>query len=138
MRTGCTVTSHPDEDYNCIAWAAGDTEIWWWPIAGHKPNYWPDEAPRSLTVEAFINAFATRRYTPCDTPNLEPGFEKVALYVDSQNVPKHMARQLANGKWSSRLGEHLDIEHPTLDGLEGNIYGKAKVFMRRPVSMDSQ
>jgi hypothetical protein len=28
------VTSPPDRFYNCIAWAAGDTEHLWWPDEG--------------------------------------------------------------------------------------------------------
>jgi hypothetical protein len=30
---GYKITSPDTTDYNCIAWAAGSTEEWWWPDA---------------------------------------------------------------------------------------------------------
>ena len=29
--TGYFVTSPATPEYNCIAWAAGETDRWWWP-----------------------------------------------------------------------------------------------------------
>lgn len=37
--------------------------------------------------------------------------------------PTHMARQLPDGTWSSKLGPNEDITHFTLDALES--YGRA-------------
>jgi hypothetical protein len=31
-RTGYRITSDATAEYNCIAWAAGQTHIPWWPI----------------------------------------------------------------------------------------------------------
>ena len=31
---------------------------------------------------------------------LEPGFEKIALYADNSGKPTHAARQLDNGRWT--------------------------------------
>jgi hypothetical protein len=126
-------TSPDDEKYNCIAWAADDTEHWWWPTAGDKPNYWPVGAPTEQTIDAFILAFATLRYTPCEHGHYEPGFEKIALYADQDNIPTHMAKQTRDGAWSSKIGEIIDIQHDTLDGLEGYHYGRVVQFLRRPV-----
>ena len=39
-RTGYQVTSPPDPVYNCIAWAAGRTDEWWWPDVGGF-EFWP-------------------------------------------------------------------------------------------------
>jgi len=113
------LTSPYDETYNCIAWAAGDVSNWWWPTPGSKPNYWPEGIPTVETVPAFIQAFASLGYVVCDDGSLEPGFDKVALYADEHGIPTHMAKQLPDGTWSSKIGELPDIQHDSLEGLEG-------------------
>jgi hypothetical protein len=126
------VTSPPDDVYNCIAWAAGATNDWWWPIGPGK-TYWPDGVPRLVTLEAFREAFATLGYVVCAGEELEPGFEKIALFADSQGVPQHVARQLPNGRWTSKLGKKEDIEHELHD-LAGTVYGSVVQIMKRPIS----
>ena len=61
----------------------------------------------------------------------EVGWEKVALYVDHDDVPTHMARQLRSGYWTSKLGQGIDITHDTVEALEGHCYGKATYYLRR-------
>ena len=51
--------------------------------------------------------------------SLEIGFEKVAIYSDAHG-PQHVARQLPDGKWTSKLGQQVDVEHSTLSVLEGD------------------
>ncbi len=126
-------TSDPEDDYNCIAWAAGDTEIRWWPV--DRPTmgvYWPLNPPED-TVEGFVAAFKTLGYERCEDGLLEDGFEKVALYIDAKGEPTHMARQLASGHWTSKIGVLDDIRHPTLDELCGDLYGTVECFMKRPI-----
>src|SRR5437016_6126236 len=110
--TGYVVTSPPDKKHNCIAWAAGDTTQWWWPTeAGSlRRVFWPPGVPREETLEAFRQAFATLGYMVCDDDRFEAGYEKVALFALA-GAPKHAARQLPNGRWTSKLGEWEDIEH---------------------------
>ena len=43
-----------------------------------------------------------------------------------------MARQLAAGDWTSKLGKEEDLTHHTLKSLEGNLYGTVLKFMKRP------
>jgi hypothetical protein len=50
------ITSPKSWQYNCVAWAAGITDAWWWPIPG---RYWPPDAPREETLGAFIAALGT-------------------------------------------------------------------------------
>ncbi len=121
------VTSPATWEYNCIAWAAGDTDAWWWPVPG---RYWPASVPREESLAAFLAAFATLGYAPCPTADLEPGLEKIALYAVG-NTPTHAARQLASGLWTSKLGPSLDIEHLTLDALAGGVYGDPVVVLAR-------
>jgi hypothetical protein len=126
------VTSPRDNDYNCIAWAAGDTRRWWWPSQSVGKEYWPPGVPRERTQAAFVAAFATVGYTVCEGDEPEAGFEKVALFADAQARPTHAARQLPNGSWTSKLGKAEDIEHRLRD-VEGLLYGVVVLVMRRPV-----
>lgn len=96
--------------------------------------YWPHGVPRQLTLEGYAQAFKTLGYTPCDTSEVESGFEKIAIYVDhNTGVPTHAARQLPDGKWTSKLGKLEDIEHETLEGLTGSAYGSVRVILRRKI-----
>lgn len=121
------ITSPQDENYNCIAWAAGEQGFWWWP-----GRFWPKDVPAAETRLAFVRAFATKGYEECAGSELEPGFEKISLY-EKMGRPKHAARQLPNGTWTSKLGLEYDISHE-LDGLSGKQYGKPVLFMRRPLA----
>ncbi len=129
--SGYQRTSPGDQVYNCIAWAAGATDAWWWPIGDHPRIYWPEGANREETLDAFRAAFAVQGYSECDSSTLEPGQEKIALFADSSGCPTHAARQLANGRWTSKLVEREDIEHELSD-LEGEVYGSVACFMKRP------
>ena len=51
--TSFRATSPADPIYNCIAWAAGDTSAWWWPLDDIRRFYWPANAPREITLAAF-------------------------------------------------------------------------------------
>jgi len=125
------VTSEEDFVYNCIAHAANRKDAWWWPDEG-EGIAWPEQVPMEETLEAFTDAYRTLGYEPCGGTDLELGFERVAIYVDSEGVPTHAARQLPNGKWTSKLGEWEDIEHDSLEALcEGN-YGTVRQILKRP------
>jgi hypothetical protein len=126
--TGGQVVSPANHRFNCIAWAAGDDTDWWWP--GHPGGHWPEGVPALETVAAFIQAFATLGYTPCAMGDLEEGLEKVALYAEA-GIVRHAARQLPTGRWTSKLGPNVDVEH-VLEGLEGPLYGTVSQFLQRP------
>ncbi|MCL1472282.1 DUF7689 domain-containing protein [Argonema antarcticum] len=129
VTTGYQITSSDTTDYNCIAWAAGSTEEWWWPDA-KSGDYWPPNILREESLTAFMMAYQTLGYEVCDNTFLEVGFEKIAIYV-LDGKPQHAARQLPNGKWTSKLGQYEDIEHNSLEGLEGSIYGEVACVMKR-------
>lgn len=125
--TGYEIASPRTPEYNCIAWAAGETSRFWWP---QEQAYWPPDVPRETTIDAFIEAFGTLGFSPCDRPDKERGIEKVALYAKGDE-PKHAARQLESGMWSSKLGRDVDINH-TLEGLAGHQYGDVVKILKRP------
>ncbi len=129
------ITSPADENYNCIAWAAGDSTAPWWP-ADPERAFWPAGVVDEETLDAFRQAFASVGYEICASEEWEPGFEKVALFTDARGVPKHAARQLPSGLWTSKLGALEDIAH-SLHDLEGTEYGKVAVTMKRPMSMNA-
>lgn len=125
------VTSAATPTYNCIACAAGEDFRWWWPTPGLY--YWPKAAPLEETVESFALAFQSLGYEKCDNADLEQGRDKVAIYAGDDNVPTHMARQLPNGKWTSKLGSDIDIEHMTPHEVEGPLYGRVVRFLKRQI-----
>lgn len=127
QRTGYAVTSPIDANYNCIAWAAGDVDRWWWP---NPDGYWPEDVPREETLEAFIAVYERFGYGVCDDGKVEEGFEKLAIYAVN-DVPTHAARQLSDGTWTSKLGEDHDISHFLPDGLFSATYGRVAVWMKR-------
>jgi len=134
------VTSRWTGTYNCIAHAAHDPKRKWWPVPeGSNDAFWP-KAPRRRTVRAFTLAFQTLGYEQCDNGDLEPSYEKVAIFVSDKatpenplDAPTHMARQLPCGRWTSKLGEKEDIAHDSLESLSGKIYGRAERFLKRPI-----
>jgi hypothetical protein len=140
--------------YNCIAWAAGDPRkrFWWWP---HPDAYWPFWIKtREQTIDCFVKTFHSLGYMVCSDSRLERAFEKVALYAIHHSqlqmpppqsaaeyrdwMPTHMARQLPDGVWTSKLGGSEDISHFTLDALESygplrvrDEYGCPVLYMKR-------
>src|SRR6266851_6783815 len=84
------VTSPKNDVYNCIAWAAKDTQVWWWPDPGGQ-LYWPAGVQRAEALSAFREAFESLGYSLCSNDGLEAGFEKIALFADGQGNPKHAA-----------------------------------------------
>ena len=124
------LTSPATIEYNCIAWAAGDTETWWWPDPFGQ-YFWPSEILREETIDVFVKAFEFLGYTICRDANYETGYEKVAIYAKPDGRPTHAARQVDAEKWTSKIGRLEDIEHG-VNSLSGAIYGEPIVFMKRP------
>lgn len=124
------VTSPATPDYNCVAWAAGDTAHWWQPGV-----YWPAETARGdFGIAALKHLFTALGFADCaSSDQLEPGFEKVALY-GSDAFYTHAARQLPSGVWTSKLGRDVDIEHLAPEDVAGGVYGQVIGFMKRPTT----
>ena len=133
--SNCEQTSAPTAAYNCIAWAAGETHRCWWPRP-ERAWYWPPAIPREETIIRFVEAFALLGYGPCHDGGLEAGWQKVVLYACS-GTPRHMARQLENGVWTSKLGSSIDIAHVTVEELEGPAYGSVEQYLRRTTQLSS-
>ncbi|MGD1044064.1 MAG: hypothetical protein ABR936_01920 [Bacteroidota bacterium] len=122
-----------DPFYNCIAFVAGDTKNRWWPI-NDPAYYWPSGRPLEESTDNFIDTFCLKfGYIQCESGSLEEGYEKIVLYV-KDDTPTHMAIQLSNGKWKSKIGKYEDIEHNSPEVLNGHGYGEAKYYMKRKLN----
>jgi len=129
---GYEVKSIATERYNCIAFAADDPSVNWWPAANEADGYWPI-SQREVSLACFKEAFASLRYEECGD-GLEKDFEKIAIYV-FDGLPTHAAKQLPDGRWKSKLGFEEDIEHNSVKAIEDEVcYGKAVLYMKRPIS----
>jgi hypothetical protein len=139
--TGYQITSEATIVYNCIAWAVGDTSRWWecdeeGPI--DVPGvYWPEGAKYGFSLDALISAYETRGYSICQDAGLEEGFEMLALYAE-KGESRHAAKQLDDGRWSSKLGELEDVSHANPGDISGQCYGAVACFMRRRIQHDIQ
>jgi hypothetical protein len=125
------VTSPVSPDYNCVAWAVGETEHWWQP-----GEYWPFQVPvNAASVSDLIAALELLGFTRCNDSTFEPNSNKIAVYA-SGDYFTHVARQLRNGKWTSKLGHEEDIEHDFPEHLAEGVYGQIACYIRKPTSTD--
>jgi hypothetical protein len=92
-------------------------------------SWWPHWAPAGITVDSFVRFFRGMRFELCSDGSPEEGFEKVAIYAIGSR-PTHVARQLAPGRWTSKLGKSFDIEH-VIEALEGDEYGSVACYLKR-------
>jgi hypothetical protein len=82
------------------------------------------------TVDAFVEAFGQLGYEVIDDPGVHrAGYERIALYTKDGKVT-HAARQLASGRWTSKLGDREDISH-ALPSLNGDQYGAPETYLER-------
>jgi hypothetical protein len=128
------IVSKSTPHYNCLAWADGDSKRWWDPALQPK-YYWPEGAPRTDTIEALVKAYEIEGYQLCADANTdrESGYAKIAIYGDDSGYT-HAARLLPTGRWASKLGSWVDIEHDSLEGLVGDDYGSVVRTMKKQVA----
>ena len=90
---------------------------WWEPVIG---RFWPSVRRITITKSScLVRIFERSGFVVCDTDELEPEFEKIAIY-GSAGAYAHAARQLnEDGTWTSKLGTEDDINHATLQVLVG-------------------
>ena len=128
----------PSDHYNCIAWAAGFSDIQLWPGVPELTAQnveWPTDLPQDESLASIVAPFESLGYRECDGPDVEAGYEKVALFSDpEEDYPTHASRQLPDGWWSSKMGwDGVTIEHDGLRCIEGRRYGRVRLYMRRPI-----
>jgi hypothetical protein len=110
-------TSNATARYNCVAFANDNDRKWWEPDLYGGQFHWPKGIGDD--VDGWAKIFIDQGYEVTEDPSHLHGHEKIAIYVDvDDNSPSHVAK--SNGQaWKSKLGKFQDIEHPSLDILEG-------------------
>jgi hypothetical protein len=116
-------TSLQTDEYNCVAWVIDKDDDW--------IQFYYDNGNNDVRVSRYIEYFNSLGFTISNNPNLQEGVIKIAVYSDDSNEFKHVARQLPNGKWTSKLGDWEDIEHETAEVLLGKSYGSRLTIMER-------
>jgi hypothetical protein len=124
-------TSDPSIDYNCLSWAVELIDTFLDP-RGFSPGYsWPQGVKREWSVSSCRGVLEFHGYVDCTDGSFEEGITKVAVFVDGNGVPQHFARQIEGGKWTSKLGDLIDIIHDDLDCVKCERYGAAKYYYRK-------
>jgi hypothetical protein len=123
--------------YNCLAFAAGDERHWWQAECNGGRFYWPPGLNRVTTVHTISQIFLSRGFQVTNNHDIEPGYEKVAIYVSLADFEfTHIAR--SDGQvWKSKLGSGQDIDHYSLDVLEGDQvdeYGIVERVLQKQVA----
>jgi hypothetical protein len=123
-------SSERTDQYNCAAFAAGDETQKWDPF---PPGlyFWPPNVPRDYSASVFVLAYSTIGYAVCADDSVDPRYEKIALYTNAHGGVLHVARQLPDGRWTSKLGDEEDIIHAAPQSLASQEYGQPTVFLRR-------
>jgi len=119
-------TSLETGDYNCVSWALGLTDVDRGFIYTDDGDAEPDQ-----NIDRYINYFRDFGFVVCESSEFEKDFEKIALYANELSQFLHVARQLEDGTWTSKLGEYEDINHFNLDALSGPFYGSPFIYMKR-------
>src|SRR5438477_345112 len=88
--------------YNCMAFVHGDERHWWEPGRPGGRYYWPPNAKQTDSLEAWSELFTAAGYEPTTSRDVEPGFEKIAIYVDLRDMlPSHVAKSDGH-TWKSK------------------------------------
>lgn len=127
------ITSPNTRGYNCISWACGKVDVWYWPPLGkdlEDDEYWPEDVNDDTKIETFIEAMKAEGFMLCSDGEVESSVTKIALY-SKDGCCTHAARQLSNGLWTSKLGFWNDIQHSSPQSLEGDMYGKVYCYMKK-------
>lgn len=122
--------------YNCLAFARADERKWWEPIPGGR-YHWPPNARRDTSLATVRGIFLADGYAETPSRDVEPGYSKVAIYVDLEDVDSYSHVAVSDGvHWKSKLGKGQDIAHNSLDLLEGDQadeYGIVAVILRKAI-----
>lgn len=122
-------------DYNCLAWALADQARNWQPrpMMMRDGAHWPPGIPMRTDLATLRQLLGVWGFERAVDGTLDNDLVKVALYDDRDQPGRwsHVARQLADGWWASKLGRLADIEHRTVHVLEP-LYGPVVGFLARP------
>lgn len=130
------ITSPITRNYNCVAWALGRDDVWYWPPLGKEPEpdeYWPKGISDDENILTFVSAMEHEGFILCDDIEYEEDYTRIALFAQN-GLCSHACRQISNNLWTSKMGPLNDIQHSSPQTLEGDFYGKVHCYMKRPNS----
>lgn len=123
--------------YNCIGFAAGDERHWWEGECNGGRFHWPYGFPRTTDAPTVARIFRDQGFEPTSNRDIEPGYEKVAIYICVDDMDfSHIAKSDGD-VWKSKLGKGQDIHHYSLDVLEGSEkdeYGIVDIILRKAIT----
>ncbi|PWT86179.1 MAG: hypothetical protein C5B56_12860 [Proteobacteria bacterium] len=115
-----------------MAHTVGHTLSYIWPDQDEQYQ-WPIGIERKETLSAFVAFYEACGFLRCTDASVEEGYEKVVIYVLNDSVT-HVALQLEDGSWTSKIGDLADIVHidpSVVAGTGPNCYGVPKSVLRR-------
>lgn len=122
--------------YNCLAFACGDERKWWEPRPGGR-FHWPPSVRPNTSLATVAGIFIADGYRETNDRDAESGYLKVAIYVELDDIDTYSHVALSDGiTWKSKLGKGQDIEHDSLDLLEGETsdeYGIVAMILRKAI-----
>ncbi len=121
------ITSPKTSEYNCLAWALDDNTKWY---ESDDDYYWFNGIARNNTLNTIQAIFENLGFQRTDNIEFQLGIERIALFSKDNDECLHLASQIDNDKWTSKLGSSYDVIH-SLKSIENGIYGKAVVFLER-------
>lgn len=135
------ITSANDLCYNCVAWSLGIDSRWVQPYAEGGVQVapwavWPNAEDRGSAIEIYTKMYRGEGFVKAIKGVREPGFEKIAIYWDKTSKQfLHVARQMEDGSWTSKLGRSSDVKHAKPDTLgpagSPGGYGQLWGYMKR-------
>ena len=129
-RAGDIVTdSEMTPEYNCVGWALHLKRSVIWPDDDQQ-HQWAPDLPRRPDKDIFCAFFEKMGFSECNDENFEQSREKIAIYSRGNEV-LHVARQLRDGRWTSKLGPLADVLHPTALSISDGWFGVLAILMSR-------
>lgn len=99
-------------DYNCLAYALGDTSRWIWP--------WGSSNPSTDTVKTYLKNLD---YTVTSTSGSSKKKLRMVVYSLNGGVT-HFSRTTSNTTCRAKWGACELFSHSNLDPYTNNVYGK--------------
>lgn len=122
-------TSDETIEYNCISFVLDDYENIY--SSWGEEGLWIDGLERTHTPGNYAEFFRIKGgFEICLNSDLEESIEKIAIFGE-ENEFLHVAIQIQDGKWKSKMGEFEDIQHNTLKAVSGKRCGFPLIYMAR-------
>lgn len=122
--------------YNCIGFSNRDERHWWEAGRYGGRYYWPPHVAQNNSLAAVLQIFTSDGYELTDNREIESGWEKVAIYISLVDMEFSHVSRSDGSMWKSKLGKGQDIDHYSLDVLEGDQcdeYGIVSCVLKRSI-----